>query len=42
MFSVNRPSGAVVLTCWVTETQLTPCFAKVSMMRAKSSKDRLA
>ena len=32
MFSVSRPSEFVVLNCWVTETKLTPCLSKISMI----------
>ena len=41
MFSVSRPSELVVLNCWVTETKLTPCLSSTSMIRAKSSSERV-
>ena len=41
MFSVSRPSELVVLNCCVTETKLTPCLSNTSMIRAKSSRDRV-
>jgi len=41
MFNVSRPMELVVLNCWVTETKLTECLSKSSIMRAKSRRDRL-
>jgi uncharacterized hydantoinase/oxoprolinase family protein len=42
MLSVSRPIECVVLNCWVTLTNATPCLSNVSMMREKSSSDRLS
>jgi hypothetical protein len=41
MFRVKRPSGTLVLNCWVTETKLTPLASRMPMIREKSSSDRL-
>ena len=41
MFRVRRPRELVVLNCWVTETKLTPCWSSTSMIRAKSSSERV-
>jgi hypothetical protein len=40
-FKTNRPIEVAVLNCWVTETKETRCLSKVSIMRAKSSSERL-
>ena len=42
MFSVRRPSELVVLNCWVTETNVAPCLSSTSMIRAKSSSERVS
>jgi len=39
--SINRPIDALVLNCWVTETKETRCFSNASIIRAKSSSERL-
>ena len=41
MLRVSRPMELVVLNCWVTDTNEAPCRSSVSMMRAKSRRDRL-
>ena len=38
----NRPIGVLVLNCCVTETKETRCFSNASIIRAKSSSDRLS
>ena len=38
--SVSRPMDDVVLNCWVTETNETPWASKVSMILAKSARER--
>jgi hypothetical protein len=38
--SVSRPIDVVVLNCWVTETNDTPCASKSSASLAKSASDR--
>ena len=40
-FSVRRPMLVVVLKAWVTLTKLTRRRSKISIMRAKSAKDRV-
>src|ERR1035437_7563203 len=42
MLRVRRPSEFVVLNCCVTDTKLTLCFLKTSMIRAKSIRDLLS
>jgi len=42
MFKVSRPMELVVLNCCVTETKLTECLSRISIMRAKSKRDRLS
>ena len=37
--SVNRPIEVVVLNCWVTETNDTPCASNSSTNFAKSASD---
>src|ERR1700692_3564297 len=39
--SVNRPIEVVVLNCWVTETNETPCASNSSTSLAKSASDRV-
>ena len=42
MLRVSRPSDAVVLNCWVTDTKVAPHRSSTSMIRAKSSRDRVS
>jgi hypothetical protein len=39
--SVSRPIEVVVLNCWVTETNDTPCASNSSTSLAKSASDRV-
>src|SRR5439155_24277479 len=39
--SVRRPIEVVVLNCWVTETNETPCASNSSTSLAKSASDRV-
>jgi hypothetical protein len=39
--STSRPMLVALLNCWVIETKETLCFSNVSIMRAKSSSERL-
>src|SRR5205807_4039349 len=40
--SVSRPIELVVLNCWVTDTNDTPCASKISTSRAKSASERVS
>jgi hypothetical protein len=40
-FSVKRPIEVVVLNCWVTDTNETPCLSNSSTSLAKSANDRV-
>ena len=39
--SVSRPIDVVVLNCWVTETNDTPCWSNNSTSLAKSASERV-
>ena len=41
-FSVSRPIEVVVLNCWVTETNDTPCWSNNSTSLAKSASERVS
>ena len=40
-FRVSRPIDVVVLNCWVTETNDTPCASNNSTSLAKSASERV-
>ena len=42
MFRVSRPIECVVLNCWVTDTNETPCSSKTSTSLEKSMSERLS